>query len=148
MIHPSEPDRRAHARYPLDRWCKLGRPGSTRYAPGQIVDISRSGICVELRPSAQGSLSPGERIELIVDWESRGVLADPPRTRGLVVRRSVHPEQAGSTLHAPHLHGTPPTNEAGPTTPDRLAIAFDRLIELRPDIIGAQIRSDHWSRSA
>lgn len=58
------PDRRAHARRPVSRPCKLYHPASRRYTPATTLDLSAGGVLVGVEPWRV--LAPGDTVTIAI----------------------------------------------------------------------------------
>jgi hypothetical protein len=77
-------ERRRHERRPVERACKLIHPATLRYLAARTRDLSCGGALLELphdRP-----LVVGDRIDVLVDWDSRGLVSRGAMLAATVVR--------------------------------------------------------------
>lgn len=77
-------ERRKQARVECARPCKLLHPASMRYMAARTIDLSSGGALLEvshLRP-----LRAGDRVDVLVDWDQRGVVARDTTLEATVVR--------------------------------------------------------------
>jgi len=150
-------ERRGAERYTLDRPCKVRSQGAVSLHGAVLEDVSASGA--RLRLTIASHLEPGQRVELYVDWDRAGVCLGPSTATGLIVRaESSEPggtampsfagcESCGLCRRASEIDCRATSRRGVDAASTRIAVAFERLIELRPDVIGSQVREDHWSWS-
>lgn len=77
-------ERRRHTRVECTRPCKLLHPASMRYMAARTLDLSSSGALLEL--SHHRPLHAGDRVDVLVDWDQRGVVARDTTLEATVVR--------------------------------------------------------------
>ena len=77
-------ERRQHARLECKKPCKLLHPASMRYMAARTLDLSSGGALVEI--SHHRPLQTGDRVDVLVDWDQRGVVARDTTLEATVVR--------------------------------------------------------------
>ncbi|HZW09171.1 MAG TPA: PilZ domain-containing protein [Phycisphaerales bacterium] len=81
---PIQLERRRHERRPVERACKLIHPSSLRYLAARTRDLSSGGALLEL--PAERPLAVGDRVDVLVDWDSRGLVSRGSTVGATVVR--------------------------------------------------------------
>jgi hypothetical protein len=82
-------ERRRFERVPCARPCKVLHPASMRYMAARTLDFSPGGALLEL--SQHRPLRSGDRVDVMIDWDQRGVVGRET-TREAVVVRTGEPE--------------------------------------------------------
>lgn len=77
-------ERRRHERAELQKPCKVLHAPTLRYMAAETRDISRSGALLEL--SHHRTLSVGDRVDVLVDWATRGIVDRSAMVGATVVR--------------------------------------------------------------
>lgn len=77
-------ERRQQARVECARPCKLLHPASMRYMAARTLDLSLGGALIEV--SHHRPLQAGDRVDVLVDWDQRGVVARDTTLEATVVR--------------------------------------------------------------
>lgn len=77
-------ERRKQVRVECTRPCKLLHPASMRYMAARTLDLSSGGALIEL--SHHRPLRTGDRVDVLVDWDQRGVVARDTTLEATVVR--------------------------------------------------------------
>lgn len=102
-------ERRTAPRLPLDRACKLLRPDAGRYESARTINVSESGVLIEVRGARR--IRHGERLALVIERDGRAVVSAGDFRPARVVRV----ETANAAL----------ADEAGPAgTAQRVAVEF------------------------
>lgn len=79
-------ERRRHERHECARPCKLLHPASMRYMAARTVDLSPGGALIEVR--SYRPLRAGDRVDVLIDWDERGVVGRDLTVPAEVVRAS------------------------------------------------------------
>lgn len=77
-------ERRQHERVECKRPCKLLHPASMRYMAARTLDLSPAGAQLEL--SHHRPLTAGDRVDVLIDWDQRGVVTSDTTVEATVVR--------------------------------------------------------------
>lgn len=79
-------ERRRAPRLECKRPCKVLHPASMRYMAARMVDLSTGGALLEL--SQHRPLQAGDRVDVLIDWDERGMIARDATVEAKVVRLS------------------------------------------------------------
>jgi hypothetical protein len=110
----SEGDRRVFPRHRSVRPAKLSLAGAGPFAPAQTIDYSAGGTLLDVH--APRPISPGQRVEVWIEFKAIGV----------VPRNALH---AGSVVRSSGLGSG--TGSAG--SRQRVAVRFDRVLNRAGD---------------
>lgn len=77
-------ERRRHERREFERPCKVLHAPTLQYMAAETCDLSRGGALLEL--SHHRCLAVGDRIDVLVDWEERGLVSRSGMMPATVVR--------------------------------------------------------------
>lgn len=77
-------ERRQHERVDCRKPCKLLHPASMRYMAARTLDLSARGALLEL--SQFKPLTAGDRIDVLIDWDERGMVERDTTVEARVVR--------------------------------------------------------------
>lgn len=103
---PTTIERRQLPREPIDRGAKVFHTPSLRYAQARTIDLSASGVLMEVRMVR--AIFPGDPVRVAIDWLGEGVMSAATMINARVIRAE------------PESHGV-----------RRIAIAFDEPIASR-----------------
>ncbi len=77
-------ERRHSERVECKRPCKVLHPASMRYMAARTLDLSATGALLEL--SHHRPLNTGDRVDVLIDWDQRGVVARDTTVEATIVR--------------------------------------------------------------
>jgi hypothetical protein len=84
-------DRRRHARDPVTRPCKVLHAAAARYIAGETRDVSPEGVFITVESPRE--IAVGDRVEILIAWNDRGLLQERDARQGRVVRVMQGPGQ-------------------------------------------------------
>ncbi len=78
------PDRRQHARTPIDRPCKVYHRASRQYLAARTCDLSSSGALI--RVDSARPINPGDELDVFIAWGKKPVVNSGELVPATVVR--------------------------------------------------------------
>ncbi len=78
------PDRRLHARTPIDRPCKVYHRASRQYLPARTCDLSSGGALIRI--DSARPINPGDELDVFIAWGKKPVVNSAELVPAKVVR--------------------------------------------------------------
>lgn len=78
------PDRRQHARTPIDRPCKVYHRASRQYLPARTCDLSSGGALIRI--DSARPINPGDELDVFIAWGKKPVVNSGELVPAKVIR--------------------------------------------------------------
>ena len=78
------PDRRQHARTPIDRPCKVYHRASRQYLPARTCDLFFSGALIRIDSACL--INPGDELDVFIAWGKKPVVNSAELVPAKVIR--------------------------------------------------------------